>query len=374
MLTIQIVPSIFPKIDGVGDYALGLAHQLRQNFNIETHFIVGDLSWSGNSVVDGFSISQLRQHNSTNLLSLLEDVGKEASSVILQYVGCGYAKRGCPLWLVEGLEGYKALYPEKKIVTMFHETYGSGPPYYGADPPWVSAFWLAPLQKSIASRLVISSNHCITSREKFREQLCRISSANSSRISVMPVFSNVGEATHLPLLRERKPILVVFGSRNSRARVYEQFPDVISDICRALEIEKIYDIGPKTGLEIAEFGNVPVIEVGEKTLVEIGSLLVEARAGILNYHPEFLAKSGVYAAYSAYGLIPIVVYARNQWSNGADGLFAGKHYWASDHVNKDLDLGMGQILSKNVYDWYQSHNLTAHTRAFAKQLGFNSVH
>lgn len=374
MLTIQIVPKIFPAVDGVGDYALSLAQHLRQNFNIETHFIVGDLDWSGGKDVDGFNISQVTQHNSTYLLSLLNDIGQEASSVILQYVGCGYARRGCPYWLLKGLEHYKTAYPAKKLVTMFHETYGSGPPYYGADPPWISAFWLAPLQKNIAGRLVTSSNHCITSREKFRDQLCNLSHGQNSHISIMPVFSNVGEAAHLPLLKDRRPTLVLFGSRNSRARVYEQFPNAICDTCRMLKIEKIYDVGPSTELDITEFDNVPVVSMGEKTLSEIGKILLESRAGILNYHPDFLAKSGVYAAYSAYGLIPIVVSSNIAQANGTDGLLAGEHYWAINCIDEDLNLEVGQTIAKNAYDWYQSHSLTAHTQLFAKQITPNNTH
>jgi hypothetical protein len=374
MLTIQIVPKIFPAVDGVGDYALSLAHQLRQNFNIETHFVVGDLNWSGNKKVDGFNISKVAQHDSSVLFSLLNDIGEEASSVILQYVGCGYARRGCPFWLLKGLEHYKTAYPAKKLVTMFHETYGSGPPYYGADPPWISAFWLSPLQKNIAGRLVISSNYCITSREKFREQLFNLSHGHNSHISVIPVFSNVGEATHLPLLKDRQSTLVLFGSRNSRARVYEQFPDAIRDTCRMLEIEKIYDIGPSTELNVTEFDNVPVISLGEKTLSEIGKILLESRAGILNYHPDFLAKSGVYAAYSAYGLIPIIVSSNTTQANGTDGLFAGEHYWAINRIDKNLNLEVGQTIAENAYAWYQSHNLKTHTQTFANKIGLDFIY
>lgn len=44
---IQIVPQLPPAINGLGDYALNLARQLRQDFAIETHFVVGDHSWTG---------------------------------------------------------------------------------------------------------------------------------------------------------------------------------------------------------------------------------------------------------------------------------------------------------------------------------------
>ena len=368
MLIIQIVPNLPPAVDGVGDYALSLAYQLRQDFSIETHFIVGNPNFLGSEQFDGFNISQITEHTSTALFSLLKDISANASSVVLQYVGCGYARRGCPLWLVKGLERYKAAYPNKKLVTMFHETYGSGPPYYGEDPPWISAFWLSPLQKNIASRLVILSNHCITSREKFRDQLHYQTRGQKFPISVVPVFSNVGEAQNLFPLKQRLPILAVFGSRNTRSRVYKQFPDALRNACRMLEIEKIYDIGPLTGLDLTKFGNVPVVSMGEQTVSEIGKVLLSTRAGILNYHPEFLAKSGVYAAYSAYGLMPIVVSANTVQVDGMDGLHAKKHYWAINGVAESLSLEVGKTIANNAYTWYQTHKLAMQAQIFAKQI------
>jgi hypothetical protein len=43
----QIVPRLHPRIDGVGDYALSLARQLRHDYGIDTHFIIGvsGISW-----------------------------------------------------------------------------------------------------------------------------------------------------------------------------------------------------------------------------------------------------------------------------------------------------------------------------------------
>lgn len=368
MLAIQIVPRLSPPVDGVGDYALSLARQL-ERFQIKTHFLVADPNWSGDREIDGFKISHLTHQTSADLLSTLNDIGATASAIVLQYVGGGYAKRACPTWLVDGLERYQSSHPANKLVTMFHETYGSGPPYYGADPPWISAFWLAPLQKNIAARLTQLSTACITSREHFREQLIRLTRGQQNSISVAPVFSNVGEALQLSSLKNRQATLVLFGGRLSRSRVYEQFLDGIQATCQVLEIEKIYDIGPPTGLNITAFGNVPVITLGEKTVAEIGDILISSRAGILNYHPEFLAKSGMYAAYSAYGSIPIVASTNIVRIDNRDGLRAGEHYWAIDRVREGLNLEVGQTISSNVYNWYQSHNLLAHTRLFAKAIG-----
>ena len=46
MQIVSIVPRLPPLIDGLGGYALHLAHRLKE-FDIETHFIVGDPSCRG---------------------------------------------------------------------------------------------------------------------------------------------------------------------------------------------------------------------------------------------------------------------------------------------------------------------------------------
>ena len=58
MNIIQIVPQLLPVINGVGDYALNLARQLREDFGIETHFIVNDPHWQGEELIENFSISK----------------------------------------------------------------------------------------------------------------------------------------------------------------------------------------------------------------------------------------------------------------------------------------------------------------------------
>jgi hypothetical protein len=368
MLTIQIVPRLLPSVDGVGDYALSLAHQLDRDFNIKTHFLVGDPNWPGDREVAGFKASQLARQTSASLLATLQELGAAPSSIILQYVGCGYARRGCPTWLVDGLAKYQAAFPGTKLVTMFHETYGSGPPYYGADPPWISAFWLAPLQKKIASHLTRLSKSCVTSREHFRDQLNYLTRGQENLISLAPVFSNVGEAPQFIPLGDRQPSMVLFGTSLSRARVYQQFFNEIRNACEMLKIEKIYDIGASTGLDITHIDNIPVVTLGERTAAEISEILLISRAGILNYHPDFLAKSGMYAAYSAYGLIPIVVSSNISRMHEMDGLRAGEQYWKIDSVTKGLDLEVGEKIASKAFDWYQSHNLSAHTQIFANAI------
>ena len=163
---ISIVPRLPPAIDGVGDYALNLARQLRKDFNIQTHFIVGNSTWQGAAEIEGFTVSQITDSSANTLLTQLSS-NNCPSPILLHYVGYGYAQRGCPIWLVDGLQRWKGLYPQRNLITMFHELYASG-------QPWTSSFWLSPLQKSLAARLTQLSDHAWTSIEKRSKLLAKI--------------------------------------------------------------------------------------------------------------------------------------------------------------------------------------------------------
>ena len=89
-----------------GDYAHCLAKQMRQDFGIQTHFIVGDRNWRNISDLDGFPVSRLDQRAAIDLYLLLKQ--QSASTILLHYVGYGYAKRGCPSWLINTIDQWKA--------------------------------------------------------------------------------------------------------------------------------------------------------------------------------------------------------------------------------------------------------------------------
>lgn len=370
MNIIQIVPRIFPAVDGVGDYALNLAYKLRELFDIETHFVVGDPDWNGEMEVDGFAVSKVIKRDGDELFSTLRRIlpVDKTSPIVLQYVGGGYEKRGCPLWLIRGLELYQTFYSESNLVTMFHETYGSGPPYYGADPPWISAFWLAPIQKNIAKRLASLSDRCFTSREGFKQQLEDLSPKGNTPVSLLPVFSNVGEQTNPIPLKERKSVLVVFGSRLSRIRTYTQFSAQIEQCCQLLQIEAIYDIGSDTGLSLNQVGQTEVLALGRKTVTEITEIFSHAKAGILNYHPGYLAKSGVFAAYCAHGMIPSVAFSPVHETISNDGLKAEEHYLFITDKSRDINSVWEQTIASNAHKWYQTHALTVQAQTFAIYL------
>ena len=360
---ISIVPRLPPSVNGLGDYGLNLARQLRQDFGLVTDFVVADPNWAGVASMEGFVVKQVAVQSVAALLDLLPGESHSCVTVLLHYVGYGYAKRGCPFWLVEGLERWRNVASNRCLVTMFHEIYAFG-------PIWTSQFWTSPLQRNIAGRLAFLSDHCFTSKQGYAEILYQFSQGKHSTIPVLPVFSTVGEPEHIPPLVERSRRLVVFGGPGPRSRVYKRSLLALERTCCDLEIEEIVDIGPEIGFEVGPVNGIPVISLGVKTAEEISSLLSSSLAGFLNYPTEFLAKSTIFAAYCAHKLLPVGVFDEGQ---NVDGLEAGKHYWLADRHQGKMNLLLGQAIANNAYAWYQTHQLSVQARAFAACLrGINS--
>jgi hypothetical protein len=359
---IQVVPQLPPSINGLGDYALNLAYQLRQDYEIETHFVVGDRNWQGATTVENFSREKVEDCSAEALFHLLSTYSDRSASdstisVLLHYVGYGYAKRGCPVWLVEGLERWRRHIANSQLVTMFHEIYASG------KLPWTSSFWLSNQQKHLAARLAQLSDRCFTNNEYYADLLYNLSQAKQTEIPLLPVFSNIGEPQQVLPLADRPRRLIVFGSPANRTRVYQKSLAELSRTCQVLAIEEIWDIGSTTGLSLSAVERVPVVKMGKLPAEEISHILANSLVGFFDYPDRFLAKSGVFAAYCAHKLLPVSSHHRMQ----RDGIAAGKHYWVPDRATIGLkELVEMQAIADCAYTWYQSHNLLIHAKKFAK--------
>lgn len=361
---IQIVPQLPPSINGLGDYALNLARQLWKDYEIETLFVVGHPNWQGATAIEDFPIQQVLAHSAEALFFLLSTDSNQLVSdptvpVLLHYVGYGYAKRGCPVWLVEGLERWKTNNPKSCLVTMFHELNASG-------PPWKSAFWLSGQQRNLVARLAQLSNSCLTSQQLYAETLYELSHGKQTQIHTLPIFSNIGESEQVSPLAKRHRRLVVFGSGSSRLKVYRESLIELRHACQVLAIEKIWDIGPSIDLTLYPVKDVPVVEIGSQPAGEISAILSNSLAGFIHHDPDFLAKSGIFAAYCAHGLLPVNTRSSVLQLNG---IKSGEHYWVPDAQTTSLkNIVEAQTIATNAYSWYQTHNLTTQTKIFANQL------
>ena len=357
-----IVPLLPPAVDGVGDYGLKLAQQMCQDIGVITNFVIGDPNWSGETILDGFTVGQIQQQSSQNLLNLLS-AEKSRTTVLLHYVGYGYARRGCPIWLVEALERWRKEGNKRRLVTMFHEIYAFG-------PIWNSQFWTSPLQRNLATRLIKLSDRCITSKEGYADIIRKFSQGKHSDIPTLPVFSNVGEPKNLTPLSERQRRLVIFGGTLPRSRVYQQSLLALQRTCQELEIEEILDIGSPLKFEVQPINGIPVTCLGIKSSQEISNILSSSLVGFFNYPTEYLSKSTIFAAYCSHKLLPIGVWYKGK---DADGLQAGKHYWLADRNDHTLNLLEGQVVADNAFTWYQQHQLSVQASIFASYLPINRL-
>ncbi|MFP4296912.1 MAG: glycosyltransferase family 1 protein [Spirulinaceae cyanobacterium] len=347
----QIVPTLPPTVDGLGDYALNLARQLRHS-QIDTEFIVGDPLWKGDRCED-FKAIAITQRSASELQALLP----RDRPILLHYSGYGYAQRGVPQWLVSALQQCR----ENHLVTMFHEVYT-----YDRGPLWSSSFWLSPLQKYLASQLIKRSDRLVTSRQGYAQLIQKLSPKTNLNVTVLPVFSNLGEPSILKPLNQRQRRLIIFGHRNTRRRTYTQHSEQLKQACQALEITEIYDIGKSLEEDIQVYCPCPVVIMGITPAAQISAIMQDAIAGFLSFPPpEYLGKSTIFAAYCSHGLLPIVTLPSVV---SVEGLIPGKHYWIAKPEN--LELSEQKAICIAARTWYQKHNLSQQALLFTQTLKF----
>ncbi len=359
---IQIVPFLPPFSSGVGDYAVGVGSLMRSKWGVDTYFVTSDERSKVSDVVEGFRLKTISVRSEESLVGTLEAVTSEvgASGILLQLSSYGFSVRGCPLWLVCGLRAWKRRHPKSPLVTMFHELYASG-------PPWSSAFWLRPMQKAVITGILKESNVAITNTHLYQRFLEGQDSRKIGRIEVMPIPSNLGEPTATRNLNDRSKGLVIFGLPSSRRRAYKTKTSVIRAACEYLSIEKIHDVGSTFESIPEEFGGIPVTRHGFLKFAELGSLLADSVAGIVAYPRAFLEKSGVFAAYCAYGLLPVVPLLPSTLDSVSNSLEDGVHYLS---FNRGIspDGNSAQEIANRAREWYEGHSMDCHARTLINAM------
>ncbi|MBS0342719.1 MAG: hypothetical protein JSS56_19565 [Proteobacteria bacterium] len=277
----------------------------------------------------------------------LADYG--SGDLVLNFSGYGYHPRGIPRWLVERLTQVRA--SGRQVGIYFHELFAT-------EPPWRSAFWLGPTQRRIAADLGNLASYWLTSCNGAAQWLRDNCAPAPHR--VLPVYSNVGELAALPAT-ERADKIVVFGGPAIRSQMYRRLGPAFWRWVMEGGLA-VHDIGPpictadydrlRDTQRIHAHGSLPAEQVSQR--------LAQARFGLLCYPPRVAAKSGVFAAYSAHGVCPILLADDYQVH---DGLVPDRHYAAGYAGFQERRLDAAAI-GKAVFDWYQPHRVDAHAQAF----------
>lgn len=353
MRLIQIVPRL-RAYDGVSDYARLLALRLRDSHGVSTTFLSADGSREGGA--QGVEVHPLSERSpaafATALASAKTD---ETSEVLLHYVGYGYARRGAPLWLARAVSGTRRAL-NYRLGVIFHELYATG-------RPWNSSFWLSGVQRVIARRLAREAAWSLATREASRRWLMQDRALGGKSIAVLPMCSTVGEPSGEPSAKTAQ--LVVWGGRAAKDAIYGEHWHAIRQACRNLEVTQIVDIGaeastyPRDGVPIERRGALPAEHVSR--------ILSDARFGLLLYPASFLAKSTIYAAFSAHRVVSLLIDGAGTTS--LDGPEQGRHFLAlSSVVAGKVGNDALRELAQHAHAWYLEHDSAQHAERVRRML------
>lgn len=332
MRVLQITPEEEALRGGVRATAEVIARALAAEQGIESDFVAGRRLFAG------------RAGTGT----------APAPWVVLHYVGYGYARRGCPWTLVRTMEGWVRTGQVRRLVTVFHELYASG-------PPWTSAFWLGPVQRSLGRRLARASHGLVTSVELYRGILAAWSGRDD--VVALPVPSAVGEPATVPGSAERAPVLVVFGTPGRRAHAYAEHAELLGAACRALAISEIADVGAPDPAVPDAVAGAPVHRHGILAADAVSRLLLGARAGFLTYPPDLLGKSSVFGAYASHGVVTVCAGRPVRAGGHAPGCVLQAAELGAVLSPEALEARATETLS-----WYRGHAVSRHAAGLAERL------
>ncbi len=303
---------------------------------------------------------KLGERLQTPVVELARDTDTSSWSgdmMLLHFSGYGFQKRGVPLWLNSELRSIRKRF--RVFGVIFHELYASG-------PPWGSAFWLSGIQRRIAHELLMQADFWFTNREGAAEWL----STNSPSVphATMPVFSNVGEPASIDAQADnagRERTMVVFGSNSMRAQVYAWNDGEIFKVAQRAGL-RIHDIGPtiQEATLSQRLAREGVLVQGRLPAEQVSAALLRAEYGALVYPPDYAAKSGIFAAYAAHGVCPVML-----WKNGKarDGFQPGVNYLDGfDALESGKSELNARLIGRAARQWYEPHSIDAQVATLKK--------
>lgn len=281
------MPELPPEIGGVAGYAELLAGALVPH-GFETLF----LAPSKPGRAGRQSLLEVEPRPDA-LAATLRQVAAERHphALVLHYVGYGFDRRGCPAWLVEGLERAAAAPP---LLTIFHETWIGG-------PPWTHRFWLLPRQRDMVRRLARLSRRCVVTNPAAATALRALVPEAAARIRVLPSPSTLGEPARSTWPPERQPRVAVLGLPAVRNRVYTAGREALLRFCEQARIEAVHDVGPAIAAMPRALAGLPCRCHGARPAEEISGILLESRVLAVHYPRAAAAKSTLVAAGMAHG-------------------------------------------------------------------------
>lgn len=349
---LHILPRVPPAICGIGDYAWLLAGELRDAHGMHSSFLASGTHWTKPEGETEFPVFRLSALTAEALLSFLDAHAGEFEAVILHLSPYGYQKRAVPFWLAAGWRRFSQRPKRPRLLTMFHELYASG-------SVTSSAFWLQPWQKRIIKEIARCSDALRTNREAYADWLSRVTGRGIEHMATMPVFSNLGEGSTMPLSANRWDGMTVFASSIS----VNHHP-LLPALCQRLGIKRLGWIGSSPPLAVGS--GVTIKQVDHLPAEQATAWFEDYGFACTSYHPEFLAKSGIFAAYAAHRMAVVLPAAPSELP---DGLSLNREFMTWEGSGKPGENSMlGEEVATGLHHWYQPHNRSCTAASYAGQL------
>jgi hypothetical protein len=151
---------------------------------------------------------------------------------------------------------------------------------------------------------------------------------------------------------------IVFGNEQSKKFALVSQALETAAFLKRLAIREIVDIGSKVQVEREHFGKagIDIRQLGYLERDDVHAQLLQCRIGFLEYPLSAVAKSGVFAAYAAHGVVPVL---KSRWESPIDGLEFGRECISLANLAA-TDWKVIRVASENVVKWYASHDLAHH--------------
>ena len=349
-LIIHVIARLKPTQCGLSDFALAIAGEMEAKYGIRSAFAIVN---SDLPCEVPYRIVYRRQ---SELLEACRSLSEGRPATLLVHLsGYGFSRDGAPAELAGALANVRKS-GEFQIAVYFHELFATG-------MPWRSAFWYTRRQQSTIRRIAQECDLLVTNSEHHARWLEQETVRRSKHpIQILPVLSNAGESSFLTPVDKRRPSLVIFGLAANRRIAYDRLSK-LNSLLDDLGIEDVLDIGPPFDAPVAMHGR-PIEQMGIIPVSELADRLAHAKFGFVK-HPAFtLAKSGIFAAYCAHGVIPLVP---DPFPVELDGLKDGLQAISPRTVKEALIAGL-QRSSSAAWEWYSRHSLHVHAAAYARLL------
>ncbi len=334
---IMIAPHGAPGTNGVGDQVSLIENALVQSSDIPvTRVGVVTRAQEADS-----SKNLVLREDPHGLIRILDRVVEPGCTLVVHYVCYGFQRRGCPLLFIKYLRKLRSQ-RSFRLITVFHELEATG-------PIWSSTFYVSPIQKLLIRALAKSSDWVATSTSSYRKYLKTL----KSRVDTHPVISNIGEPKSPLDLKDRQNTAVIFGLPHSRRRLLES--SILAPLLTNLSVQRVVEIGQPLNFTPPQIPGVAWFQKGELSAEEVSRELTRCRFGLLLYDPGRLEKSGMFAAFSAHRLVPVLISDR---PTSPGELIPNSHYLNGSDSTSIMKYDFQEVADRS-WNWYSKERSLA---------------